>query len=68
MLLFGSLVNTSHRSSTHDIIHENDNSSTAHELSCCVHRLKRSRTSPHSPSPQLETLGTASGAEDAVDV
>ena len=31
--------------------HENDNSFTANHSSCCVHRLKRSRKSPHSPSP-----------------
>ena len=58
----------SHSSSTHDIRHENDNSSTAHQLSCCVHRLKRSRACPHSPGPQPGTLCTASGADDSVDV
>ena len=60
--------NTSHSSSTRDMRHENDNSSTAHQFSCCVHRLKPSRTSPHSPGPQPGTLGTASGADDTVDV
>ena len=48
--------------------HENDNSSTAHQFSCCVRRLKRLRTSPHSPGPQPGTLSTASGADDAEDV
>ena len=33
-----------------------------------VHRLKRSRTSPHSSDPQPGTHSTASGADDAVDV
>ena len=33
-----------------------------------MHRLKQSRTSPHSPGPQPETLTTASGPDDAVDV
>ena len=36
--------------------------------SCCIHRLKRSRTSPHSPGPQPITLITASVRDDAVDV
>ena len=57
---------TSHGNSTHDR-HENDNLSTAHQFSCWVHRLKRSRTSPHSPCLQQETLTTASGADNAVD-
>ena len=35
-------------------IHENNNSSTAHQFSWCIHRMKRSRTSPHSPGPQPE--------------
>ena len=48
--------------------HEDDNSSTAHQFSCFVYRLKRSRTSPHSSGPQPGTLGTASGGGDAVDV
>ena len=47
---------------------ENDNLSTAHQFSCCVHRLKRLRKSPHSPGPQPGTLGAASGADDGVDV
>ena len=50
------------------LTHENKDSSTAHQFSCCIHRLKRSRTSPHSPGPQPGTLTTASGADDAVDV
>ena len=33
-----------------------------------MHRLKRWRTRPHSPGPQPGTLGTASRANDAVDV
>ena len=33
-----------------------------------MHRLKRSRASPHSPGSQPGTLTTASGADDAVDV
>ena len=53
----------SHSSSTHDIRHENDKSSTAHQFSCCVHRLKRPRTSPHSSGPAPGTLGMASGAD-----
>ena len=48
----------SHGSSTHDIRHENDNSSTAHHFSCWVYRLKRSRNSRYG----------ISGADDAVDV
>ena len=40
----------------HHIRHKNDNSSTAHQFSCCL-----LRTSPHSPGPQPGTLGTASG-------
>ena len=36
--------------------------------SCCIHRLKRSCTSPHSSGPQPRTLTTASGADDAVNV
>ena len=63
-----SSIKTSHSSTSQDIRHENDNSSTAHQFSCCVHRLKRPRTSPNSPGPQPGTLGTASGADDAVDV
>ena len=46
----------------------NNNSSTAHQFSCCMHRLKRSRTSPHSLDRQPGTLTTASGTNDAVDV
>ena len=50
------------------LTHENKDSSTAHQFSCCIHRLKRSRTSPHSPGPQPGTLTTASGVDDEVDV
>ena len=39
-----------------------------HQLSCYVYRLKRSCTSPHSPGPHRGTLGSASRADDAVDV
>ena len=41
-------------------------SSTAHQFRCCVHRLKRSRTSPHSPGPQPGSLITSSGRDDAI--
>ena len=47
---------------------QNDNSSTTHQFSCCVHRLKRSGKTSHSPGSQPGTLGAASGADDAVDV
>ena len=61
-------INTSLNSSTSTLDrHENDNSSTAHQFSCCMHRLKRSLTSPLSPGPQVGTLTTASGRDDAVD-
>ena len=60
-----SSIKTSHSSTSQDIRHENDNSSTAHQFSCCIHRLKRSRTSPHSPGPQPGTPSTASGADHA---
>ena len=48
--------------------HEKHNSSTAHQFSCCIHRLKRSRASPHSPCPQPGTLIVAPGRDDAVGV
>ena len=54
---------------SHDTLHNsNHNSSTAPQFSCYTHRPKRSRTSPHSPDPPLETLTTASGRDYAVDV
>ena len=60
--------NSSYSSGTHDR-HKNDtDSSMAHQFICCVHRLKRSCTSPHSFGPQPGTLGAASGADDAVCV
>ena len=31
-------------------------STMANQFSCCMHRLKRLRTSPHSPGPQPGTL------------
>ena len=60
--------NTPHSSSTR-ITHESHNSCTAQQFSSCMlHKLKRSRTSPHSPDPQPATITTASERDDAVDV
>ena len=60
--IYSSITHNTPHSSSSRIINENHNSSTAHEFICCVLGLKQSRTSPHSPGPQPETLYGIGGA------